>query len=275
MAVTKRTRYEVLKRDNHTCRYCGATAPDVKLHVDHVIPVALGGTDKPDNLVAACEDCNSGKTSTTPNDALVAEVNDKALAWTAALKRAMDEMAVEASDRQKVIKWFIGEWANRYDEHMGDLPNDWRTTVAEFSKMGVPIALIDEAIDITCEKGLPDHKNFRYFAGICWNHVRTIQERAQTSLEIPDGTKRCGHCSYCIRNKDHPDELEWFEVDYCLTHSPLDVDEERVVCRVCGSPTCMYEHGWIEGEEEGSVDTYMRFRRMIDHYKTCPEVDHG
>lgn len=35
------------------------------------------------------------------------------------------------------------------------------------------------------------------------------------------------------------------------------------------------EHGWIEGEEEGSVDTYMRFRRMIDHYKTCPEVDHG
>ena len=114
MAVTKRTRYEVLKRDNHTCRYCGATAPDVKLHVDHVIPVALGGTDKPDNLVAACKDCNSGKTSTTPNDALVAEVNDKALAWTAALKRAMDEMAVEASDRQKVIKWFIGEWANRY-----------------------------------------------------------------------------------------------------------------------------------------------------------------
>ena len=58
MAITKRTRYEVLKRDNHACRYCGAVAPDVKLQVDHVIPVALGGTDNPDNLVAACVACN-------------------------------------------------------------------------------------------------------------------------------------------------------------------------------------------------------------------------
>ena len=54
MAVTKRMRFEILRRDNHACRYCGATAPDVKLAVDHVTPVALGGTDSPDNLVASC-----------------------------------------------------------------------------------------------------------------------------------------------------------------------------------------------------------------------------
>ncbi|WP_075737496.1 HNH endonuclease [Streptomyces acidiscabies] len=64
MAVSKRLRYEILRRDNHTCRYCGASAPDVPLRVDHVTPVALGGTDTPDNLVAACEPCNSGKSST-------------------------------------------------------------------------------------------------------------------------------------------------------------------------------------------------------------------
>ncbi|MGW6578921.1 HNH endonuclease [Streptomyces globisporus] len=64
MAVSKRLRYEILRRDKHACRYCGATAPDVPLRVDHVIPVALGGSDAPENLVAACEPCNSGKTST-------------------------------------------------------------------------------------------------------------------------------------------------------------------------------------------------------------------
>jgi hypothetical protein len=63
MAVSKRLRYEILRRDNHTCRYCGASAPDVPLRVDHVTPVALGGSDKPDNLVASCEACNSGKSS--------------------------------------------------------------------------------------------------------------------------------------------------------------------------------------------------------------------
>lgn len=54
MAVSKRTRYEVLRRDNHTCRYCGGSAPDVRLTVDHVLPVTLGGSDDPSNLVAAC-----------------------------------------------------------------------------------------------------------------------------------------------------------------------------------------------------------------------------
>jgi 5-methylcytosine-specific restriction endonuclease McrA len=61
VSVSKRLRYEVLRRDDHACRYCGHTAPDVPLTVDHVIPVALGGTDEPENLVTACKDCNAGK----------------------------------------------------------------------------------------------------------------------------------------------------------------------------------------------------------------------
>ncbi len=61
MAVSKRTRFEVLRRDNFTCRYCRST--EGALTIDHVIPVALGGTDDPDNLVAACHDCNAGKGS--------------------------------------------------------------------------------------------------------------------------------------------------------------------------------------------------------------------
>lgn len=41
MSVSKRLRFEVLRRDNHTCRYCGSSAPEVKLTIDHVVPVAL------------------------------------------------------------------------------------------------------------------------------------------------------------------------------------------------------------------------------------------
>lgn len=43
MAVSKRLRFEVLRRDNHACRYCGATPPDVVLTIDHVVQTALGG----------------------------------------------------------------------------------------------------------------------------------------------------------------------------------------------------------------------------------------
>ena len=64
MAIPKRTRFEVLRRDNHTCRYCRST--DNPLTIDHVTPVSLGGTDDPSNLVAACRDCNAGKASSSP-----------------------------------------------------------------------------------------------------------------------------------------------------------------------------------------------------------------
>ena len=87
MAVSKRTRFEVLRRDNHTCRYCGATAPGAQITVDHVTPVALGGTDDSANLVAACRDCNAGKTSTQPDATLVADVTQADLRWSAAIKR--------------------------------------------------------------------------------------------------------------------------------------------------------------------------------------------
>jgi hypothetical protein len=59
--ILKRVRFEVFKRDMHTCVYCGRKSPDVVLHVDHVIPVAKGGTNDLSNLVTACEDCNRGK----------------------------------------------------------------------------------------------------------------------------------------------------------------------------------------------------------------------
>lgn len=56
-----RLRFWILRRDNFTCQYCGAKAPDGLLDVDHVIPVADGGGDDGDNLIAACGECNAGK----------------------------------------------------------------------------------------------------------------------------------------------------------------------------------------------------------------------
>jgi hypothetical protein len=59
--MSPKLRFSILHRDGFTCRYCGAAAPDVKLQVDHVHPIARGGVDDPANLVTACEACNQGK----------------------------------------------------------------------------------------------------------------------------------------------------------------------------------------------------------------------
>tara|TARA_R110002020_G_C15934013_1_gene744075 strand:+ start:128 stop:643 length:516 start_codon:yes stop_codon:yes gene_type:complete len=51
----------VFERDGFSCKYCGRTADEVTLQVDHVHPVCEGGGNEMENLLTACFDCNSGK----------------------------------------------------------------------------------------------------------------------------------------------------------------------------------------------------------------------
>lgn len=62
--IDSRLKYAVLQRDNSTCQRCGANihnTPNVKLVIDHKIPVELGGETVIDNLWTLCSDCNGGK----------------------------------------------------------------------------------------------------------------------------------------------------------------------------------------------------------------------
>lgn len=60
--MTNSLRYDILRRDNFKCVICGKNAQDdIKLHVDHIIPIAKGGKTVVSNLRTLCEDCNLGK----------------------------------------------------------------------------------------------------------------------------------------------------------------------------------------------------------------------
>ena len=59
--------WSVFNRDGGRCRYCrrrcGRTTSDegTRWEIDHVVPVAAGGRDLPENLVLACRRCNQRK----------------------------------------------------------------------------------------------------------------------------------------------------------------------------------------------------------------------
>ena len=61
------TRSNIIKRDKHTCQYCGKNHQPMTL--DHVIPRSLGGKDTWENLVCACMRCNAKKGDKTPDSA--------------------------------------------------------------------------------------------------------------------------------------------------------------------------------------------------------------
>jgi hypothetical protein len=52
-----------LRRDNYTCQHCGAR--NVRLHVDHKIPITVDWSRRLDllNLQVLCGDCNVGKSN--------------------------------------------------------------------------------------------------------------------------------------------------------------------------------------------------------------------
>lgn len=60
------SRQNIFKRDGHRCCYCNAKE---NLTLDHVVPRSMGGGDRWDNLVTACQKCNSRKGNMTPEEA--------------------------------------------------------------------------------------------------------------------------------------------------------------------------------------------------------------
>ncbi len=57
-------RFAVLCRDGFRCAYCGRGEPEgVRLHIDHLVPVARVGGTQLDSLITACQDCNLGKSA--------------------------------------------------------------------------------------------------------------------------------------------------------------------------------------------------------------------
>ena len=58
---------EMLDNQSYLCVYCDADLSE-GYHVDHIMPIALGGSNWPDNLQCLCPTCNTRKGAKHPDD---------------------------------------------------------------------------------------------------------------------------------------------------------------------------------------------------------------
>lgn len=93
--IPKSVRFEVFKRDKFSCQYCGKSAPEVILEVDHIVPVSKGGKNEILNLVTACRDCNMGKSNR--------EISDDAA--VVKQKQQLDELQDRREQLEMMLKW--------------------------------------------------------------------------------------------------------------------------------------------------------------------------
>lgn len=189
MAVTKRLRFEILKRDDHKCRYCGAAAPDVNLTVDHVLPTALGGTDDPSNLVAACSDCNTGKSSVSPDSPLVGQVAEDAERWARAIETVTIAWLCEREEMDELLDEFESDWTHWSFGGNSQVPRpvSWRDSVEHFMRLGIARDALFHFIGVAMRnQRVVASETWVYFCGCCWRHIESIQRDAKALLARTD-----------------------------------------------------------------------------------------
>lgn len=108
-AISKRIRFSVFERDGFKCAYCGATPETKMLRVDHVNPVANGGSDSFENLITSCHDCNAGKSDSVLgtrefNDGLAREQECRELEYAARIASECERHIL--ATRQSIINFW-------------------------------------------------------------------------------------------------------------------------------------------------------------------------
>ncbi len=191
-SISARTRFEVFKRDSFKCQYCGASAPDVLLEVDHINPVANGGTNDILNLVTACEGCNGGK-------------SDKLLSDSGAVGKQRTQLELLQARREQLDLMF--QWqkslSNLDDEVVDRLSDEWHARTGylfsdhgraiirkHVKKYGVTevLAAIEIAVDNYLEfsQGVVTRDSadvaFGKIGGIC--HFRRVEKEDPDLREI-------------------------------------------------------------------------------------------
>ena len=192
--ISKKLRFEVFKRDSFTCQYCGRSAPEVLLQVDHIQPVSKGGQNDILNLITSCRDCNLGKGAKKLDDntAIVK------------IKKQLDEVNERREQLEMLMRW-KNELLKIREQELDDVCEYWAGMVDPYymNENGKQIMKkllyrfsikeVLEAIDIAChsylkfipdknEKGkyILDHRSvenaFNKIGGICYNRRKNNAE---------------------------------------------------------------------------------------------------
>lgn len=170
--ISKKTRFEVFKRDGFCCQYCGAHPSDsVMLEIDHIHPVSRGGKNDIDNLVSACLDCNRGKGAN-----LLSSV-PQSLSEKAKIAQEREaqiigyyEILEGIKQRKESELWAVADiFMDRFgDDSIQRLRLD---SIRNFLSRLNYYEVI-EAMEIASGRFYSKQKVFSYFCGICWRKIK-------------------------------------------------------------------------------------------------------
>lgn len=171
-SLSKKIRFDVFKRDDFTCAYCGGKPPGSVLEIDHIEPVSKGGENDIDNLITACFDCNRGKSDRLLTS-IPQTINEKA-----ELQREKEEQLKEFKKLKAAVKRRATKDINKIEEVFETYYPD-RCFTEEFKNSirinFLPKLDVDQLCDHmhkACLKCDSPSKVIKYFCGINWGVIK-------------------------------------------------------------------------------------------------------
>lgn len=187
MAISKKIRFEVFKRDGFVCQYCGKHPPEAIMEVDHIKPKARNGKDSINNLITSCFDCNRGKgkielkqipNTLHENYDILKEKEHQYLQYMKLVSKI-----------EKRILNEIEQVANIFESHFETvtLTDNFKNTTLKMFIKKLNIIEVMEGMKLACGHfpylnkfpGYIDSKYcndvVKYFCGICWNKIKNYE----------------------------------------------------------------------------------------------------
>jgi hypothetical protein len=172
MAISKKIRFEVFKRDGFTCAYCGKNPPDIVLEIDHIEPRAKGGGDGMENLVTSCFDCNRGKKHIQLDKVppklmeqmeIMKEMQEQLASYRYVMKLAEITLDQDIDVVCKIYSDYFKEWI---------LSDNFKNTSLRTFLKKIDVFRVKEAMIKACNVTNDSDRAIKYFCACCWKTIK-------------------------------------------------------------------------------------------------------
>ena len=171
-AISKSTRFEVFKRDGFKCQYCGRSAPEVILEIDHIVPVSQGGGNDLLNLITSCMDCNRGKSDRKLSDTAVIDKQKLQLEEMNAIREQTEMMIAWKQELMNVENTQVDAIESRVIEITGHgFSEHGRRGIKKYIRQYGFSEVYDSAV-IAFEKYDDFELAFNKIGGVCYNRKK-------------------------------------------------------------------------------------------------------
>lgn len=253
--ISKTVRFEVFKRDSFTCQYCGVSAPDVVLHVDHINPVAGGGTNDIMNLITSCQPCNAGKSDRQLDDNSIlakqkAQLDDlnkrreqleMMLSWREGLSD-LEEMKVDAFDQA---------FNAVTDCNLNDYGKAKVRRWLKHNSLEALLEALDASLDSYYKGGDPDPDENNKLAGEAFNRVLSVV-RGKTKYADRPHMRDLFYIRGIIRNRCYCNDRKAIELLEEAYDAGIHIEDLKQLALTTTSWTSWHRtmRAWIDEDEE-------------------------